>query len=119
MKNGLYLIAIDPKEFNGVCCGNHLPGFEPDPRIFAQLTPLVGMPHPVVTPRKLPDGVRVIEDIEFDAIKRDHHGNRLTYVTAGEFRELKIPEDTHPINRGIKGFVDALPDDWPVVLMWD
>jgi hypothetical protein len=77
----------------------------------------------LVDAHQIPPQLRVLYVYggELDAAeytREDHYGAALTFVYAGQLRTLKVPDNASPRNKAIKAFVDALPDDTPIILMW-
>jgi hypothetical protein len=46
-------------------------------------------------------------------------GKRLTFVLAGNMKGLKMPADSKPKNLAIMAYVNALPEDTPIILYWN
>jgi len=42
-----------------------------------------------------------------------------TFLYASELRALTYPPDAAPWNLAIKAFIEALPDDTPIILYWE
>lgn len=62
-----------------------------------------------------------IETYEHGGVVRrreDDWDGELTFVYAGELRKLDLPDDCSPKAKAIKAFIDALPKDTPIVLLW-
>lgn len=102
--------------------------FHQDYRIFGQLTSLWRNDHrtdipkkPAIRPRPVPEGAEVFTYEENGLHKRRNcpSGNTpLTYVTARQLKQLRIPRDASPWNKAIKAFVDTLPPNTPIILWW-
>lgn len=75
----------------------------------------------VVRPRELPAKikVRVIKEDRVAKVKTDVYGGAITFATAGELKLITLPNDTDPVNKGIKAFIDALPPETEIILMWE
>lgn len=62
--------------------------------------------------------ISIYEDEGLRDTATDAYGSPLTYCRAYPLKRLEIPDDTSPKNQAIKAYIDALPDDWVVVLYW-
>lgn len=74
----------------------------------------------VCKPKPLPPNVTfmVYEDEGIKERRTDRYGEGLTYVEAWELKKVKVPEPSSEWNKAIFAFIKALPDSYPVVLMW-
>lgn len=95
-----------------------------DYSIFAQISEKVmgkrdGVEQ-VCDPKPLPPNVRftVYEDEGLQDRRTDPYGAGITYVEAWELKKVKLAEDASPWNKAIFALIHALPDDYPVILMW-
>ncbi|RJO59496.1 hypothetical protein C4546_01975 [Candidatus Parcubacteria bacterium] len=93
--------------------------FDPDYSLFGQIREIDGS-EPTIKPLAIPPQMWVVsyEDRELDRTRTDGYDSELTFVYAKELKKLKLPEDVSTRNRAIKAFVDALPDDTPIILWW-
>ncbi|MDP3934965.1 MAG: hypothetical protein Q8Q46_02005 [Candidatus Giovannonibacteria bacterium] len=62
--------------------------------------------------------VRTYEDEGIEKTREDKYGDELVFVYAQQLKKLKMPDDASPKNKAIKAFVNALPDDTPIILYW-
>jgi len=102
-----------------VICYDRL-SFDPDYEIFGQLTDVGDGKKPTIKANLIPSQMWV-ETCESDGIKRrrdDKYGRELTFLYAKRLKELKIMNGASPKNKAIKAFVEALPDDIPIILFW-
>lgn len=103
-----------------VCIYNCL-RFETDYSINCQIHEIDGYENkPVIRPKKIPLKmlVHIYEDEGIFSTREDCYGDELTFAYAKEFRKVKFSNHTSPFNRAIKAFIDALPDDTPIILYW-
>jgi len=111
-----------------VLCYERL-SFDQDYRIFGQLTDLSfyhndGRPDipekPTIKTNSIPPQmwVQVYGDEGIERTREDPYGTELTFVYAQQLKKLKLPDDASPKNRAVKAFVDALPEDTPIILYW-
>lgn len=96
---------------------------EQDHTIHCQLRDLTddGYIKSVIPVQEIPPGLEILvcgENTEDAVTCNDSWGNRLTYTWAKDLRLLKMSENSFPYNIAIKAFIDALPDNVPVVLFW-
>ena len=96
-----------------------------DYRIFGQISNFPDSPDEepaqILQTSPLPDGFTVGSSTEEDGIvfSRNDESGEINWLYAKDLKTLKIPEDTSPVNKGIKAYIDQLPDDMPVLLKWD
>ena len=111
------MLPIKPEDLgNGTASPLFPMPFQPDARIFAQLTDLG--PNPRIEPEPLPKGTALVID-GAEPTSRDKYSAQLTFVRAGKLREiLHISADTDPGNLVHWGRIRDLSSDAPVVLMW-
>src|SRR4051812_42482942 len=85
------------------------PPLDRDAGLFAQLA-IDAEPRMV---KPLPEGLKVghyeEEGLKFE--ETDRHGNRLTFTTPAELRNLRGTDDLSPWNRAVFAFLLALPPD--------
>lgn len=97
--------------------------FTRDHRIFEQFSnfPDKETKQAVVSPKELPAGVTIaaIEDDKEVASRMDGLGEPITFVKAKELKRLQLPDDSSQTDKAIKAYIDILPPDIYVVLMWD
>jgi hypothetical protein len=94
--------------------------FDQDYFIFDQL-PHPGHPHQstvkaITIPPQL--WVETYREGGVERTRKDRYGVDLTFVFAEDLKGLKISDDTSFKNKAIKAFVDTLPDEIPIILMW-
>ncbi len=111
-----------------VLCYDRL-AFDQDYRIFGQLIDLSyrrqgeqddipASPTIKVTPIPPQMWVEIYEDGGVERTREDMYDNGLTFVYAEQLKKLKIPDNSSPKNKAIKTFIDALPDNTPIILQW-
>lgn len=105
-----------------VLCYNRL-GFDRDYRIFGQLTGCGehgGKIKPTIKTNPIPPQmwVETYEDEGIERTREDKYDTELTFVYAKQLKKLKIEDNASPRNKAIKAFINALPDDTPVILQW-
>lgn len=101
--------------------------FEQDYRIFGQLNEYLRdndcddvSVDSVIKATEIPPQMWV-EHYSEEGIERtreDGYGTVLTFVYAQQLEKLKVPDDASPKNKAIKAFIDALPNDTPIILWW-
>ncbi len=102
-----------------VLCHDRL-SFDQSYEIFGQLTNVGEGNKPTIKADPIPPQMWV-ETYEVEGIRRrrdDKYGAELTFVYAERLKKLKVTDDASPKNKAIKAFVEALPDDTPVILLW-
>jgi len=100
--------------------------FNGDYRLFAQIIEMddydaaFAENKPTIKPLPIPPQMWVImyDDEGLKSTRTDANGAELTFVYAQELKKLKLPEDVTSRNRAIKAFIDALPNDTPIILYW-
>jgi len=124
---GLQLLVMTGPEVLGVSefSSYDLLQLYDDYRIYGQLRDMTkddrgidALPHivPQILPPQLEIGIW--EDEGYRLTRFDADGEELTFVYARQLKELKLQPDTHWRNKAIKAYVDALPDEVPIVLFW-
>lgn len=119
MPLGIILISCDLK-------------FVSDYRILAQLRdmsdwgdrqPEITTAPPLIPSHQLPRGLKFpIYDEDGETLVRGgptFGDEDSTLLYASELRGLVYPPDTSPWNLAFKAFIEALPDDIPIILYWD
>jgi len=78
------------------------------------------IPKPTIRVYPLPPGmwIRVYEDEGIAQRHDDAYGEGLTFAYAGDMAKLSMPTDATAKNRAVKAFIDALPEDTPIILFW-
>ncbi|TAL49468.1 hypothetical protein EPN83_00375 [Patescibacteria group bacterium] len=102
-----------------VLCHDRL-SFDRDYEIFGQLTDVGEGNKPTIKANSIPPQMWV-ETYEDEGIKRrrdDKYGTELTFVYAERLKKLKVSDDASAKNKAIKAFVEALPNDTPILLLW-
>ena len=102
-----------------VLCHDRL-SFDRDYKIFGQLTDCGEGNKPTIKTSAIPPQMWV-ETYEDEGIKRrrdDKYGTELTFVYAEHLKKLKVANGASPKNKAIKAFIEALPDDTPIILLW-
>jgi len=96
--------------------------------IFAQLLDMrefegaTSRPSPIIRPLPLPPQMVTQYFDEEEGLKegrRDSYGKELTFVYARDLKCLVVPSDSPSRNLAVKAFIDALPDDTPIILWWE
>lgn len=77
--------------------------------------------RPSITPHPLPSElwINYYDDQDQAPTRNDKYGNELTFVYAEQLKTLKVDETTPAWNKAIVAFVQALPNDTPIILMWN
>jgi len=103
--------------------------FDQDYRIFGQLTNLSSYREdersdipakPTIKVNPLPPQMwaETYEDEGTKRTREDPYGEELTFVYAQQLKKLRLPSNASLKNKAIKAFVDALPDNIPIILDW-
>lgn len=74
----------------------------------------------ICQPKSLPANVEFMYFDDEKGVKvtrEDKYGNGLTYVEAGELKKLDLA-DSEIWTKAIFALIKALPDSYPVILMW-
>ena len=110
-----------PREMGNisVLCHDRL-SFDRDYKIFGQLTDVGEGNKPTIKANPIPPQMWVdtYEDEGIERRREDKYGTELTFVYAQQLKKLKIANDASPKNKAIKAFIEALPDDTPIILLW-
>lgn len=99
--------------------------FTRDYRIFGQFSNFPDSPEEspaqILQTSSLPDGLTVGSSSEEDGVTfgRNDESGEINLVYASDLKKLQIPEDTSAVNKGVKSYIDQLPDNVPVLLKWD
>ena len=102
-----------------VLCYDRL-SFDRDYEIFGQLSDVGEGNKSTIKANPIPPQMWV-ETYEDEGIKRHRdakYGTELTFIYAERLKKLKVSDDASPKNKAIKAFVEALPDDTPIILLW-
>ena len=93
--------------------------FDQDYKLFGQIMEIDGS-EPTIKSLAIPPQmwVTTYEDEGLNRTRTDKYGTELTFVYAKELKKLRLPEDVSALNQAIKTFIDALPDDTPIILFW-
>lgn len=105
-------------------CGSSMLHLDQHYELFGQIDlgvmgDAAGKAKQVCKPKPLPPNVTFM-DYEDDGIKErrtDKYGEGLTYVEAWELKKVKV-SDSSDWNKAVFAMIQALPDSYPVVLMW-
>jgi|SRR3989338_7903067 len=62
--------------------------------------------------------VETYGDEGIERTREDRYGTELTFVYAQQLKKLSVRDDASTKNKAIKAFINALPDDMPVILYW-
>lgn len=102
-----------------VLCYDRL-SFDRDEEIFDQLIDVGRGNKPTIKTSPIPPQmwVETYEDYGIKRRRDDKYGIELTFVYAEQLKKLKIGKDANAKNKAIKAFIDALPDDTPIILLW-
>jgi hypothetical protein len=95
--------------------------FDSDYDIFDQLIDYRGDGHEIpIQTEPIPPQMSIVEywDEGTRKTRDDAFGHRLTFVYVKQLKELKVPNNASSKNKAIKAFINALPDDTPIILMW-
>lgn len=99
--------------------------FDQDYRIFGQIKDLSSYSRsdipakPTIKVNPVPRLLLIFHEEDGSRrIRSDMYGELLTYAYAKDLRELEMPADSSPRNKAIKAFVDALPENTPIILFW-
>lgn len=87
----------------------------------AQFHHIDEFPAPTIVPTPFPDGVTLVvphEGGEYEVTRDGYFNDRLSFVTASQLRGFVVNEK-HPHHVAIKAYLDALPDDFRIVLWWE
>lgn len=123
----LNIIPVHPNSFRGELLLeiNTRLRFTQDYRILGQLTDLSEHAEckglTVLPSYPLPPGV-VVEMIfneRATTTNLDDFGDSLTYMTAAAMKYLVLPEDSYVSDRAIMAYINTLPGDWAIVLVWN
>lgn len=123
MSLSLTLLPLSGRQemaYESVLCYDRL-DFDQDYRIFGQLAKFYESDdNPTIKAHQIPPQmwVKTYDDLGITRRRADLRGDELTFVLAQELKKLTIPADASPKNKAIKAFVDALPDDTPIILFW-
>lgn len=114
----LTLMFFDPKDLKAgtVQVGDAL-SFDDDRRIVYQIfrqNPDGAGYNPAIQPKLLPPRMW-IKDLSYGRTRKNSYGP-LNFVYASELKTLVVPSDTTQKNKAIKVYIDALPDDTPIIL---
>lgn len=93
--------------------------FDQDHEIFGQLTDCGKGNKPTIQANPIPPQmwVETYEDEGIERTREDKYGTALTFVYAQQLKKLKVSGASLK-NKAIKAFIDALPDDTPIILEW-
>jgi hypothetical protein len=74
-----------------------------------------------IKPLPLPLGMMLVECEEEGEkeMQVDGLGVKIGFAHAKQLKTLVISEDASAINKAIKAYIDALPDDIPIILAWE
>lgn len=68
----------------------------------------------------LPPGLQVVMDEggEPKRTRRTRHGDDLVFAYAAHLKRLRLSKNASFRDQAIKAYIDALPDDLPIILEW-
>jgi hypothetical protein len=93
-----------------------------DYAILGQLTDMIDDVPTTIRGQTLSPETWVVEYNEAEErmmeTREDAWGNELTFVYAEDLKRLRMPERISPWNRAIMAFINALPNNTPIILMW-
>ena len=74
--------------------------------------------RPTVCSQELPIGVQVevLRDDRVISTNTNKYGEYYRITTVGELRKVVLPPDCDPYDRAAKAYIDALPDNWQVII---
>ncbi len=94
--------------------------FDENKEFFSMLTELNGRKQ-VISPLTIPPRLRIAARQTgkgWEAVDTDGFGKRLTFLYVRHFRDLTLPESMSKENMAVIAYIDALPDDTPIILYW-
>lgn len=93
--------------------------FDQDYEILGQLTDTLDG-ETTIKARPIPPQlwVDIYEEKGRRRIREDRYDEELTFVYAYQLKKLKMPEGASHYAKAVKAFIDALPDDVPIILWW-
>ncbi len=93
--------------------------FDRDHDIFGQIIELDDS-EPTIKPLAIPPQmwIKTYGDEGIEHTRTDKYGIELTFVYAEELKKLNLPKNVSAYNQAIKSFIDALPNDTPIILWW-
>jgi len=91
-----------------------------DGRIFAQLSARAEAEgvDPVCEPRPMPKKWLFYWDDDHEPTRTDGYGDKLTYLTAGDFEAVEAPPKCHRWNEAVLNFAKSLPEETQIILYW-
>ena len=94
--------------------------FDQDHEIFGQLIDCGEGNKPTIQVNPIPPQmwVEIYGDEGIERTREDNYGTELTFVYAQQLKKLKVSDGASSKNKAIKAFIDALPDDTPIILEW-
>jgi hypothetical protein len=103
-----------------VWCYDRL-NFNRDDKIFCQLIDCGNGNKPTIKAKPIPPQlwVKICRSEGIKQTRKDDYDNELTFVYAQQLKKLKMSSETSPKNKAIISFVCALPDDIPIILLWN
>lgn len=115
------LVLKEPRQLTktSVLCLERV-NLDQDYAILGQLAQCRGHLKPTIQANPIPPQMWV-ETYEEEGVRRtrtDNYGTELTFVYAQQLKRLKMPGDASPKNKAVKAFVDALPNETPIILWW-
>ena len=118
-EGAVYVLSDLVSTLNQLC-------FTQDYRIFDQFSHMTqltaGIPNPRhIQVQPLPENKKVVILTGEGEIhtRTDSSGEDIVIVTAAQMKQLSIPDDISITNKAIMAFVHELPDQTPIIMMWE
>lgn len=102
-----------------VLCRNRL-SLDTDYEVFLQLNGFDGKTKPTIKVNPIPVTLWV-ETYEEEGIRKrrtDKLGEEITFVYAEQLKGLSVSNST-PLNKAISAFIWMLPNDTPILILWE
>lgn len=126
MGTDLDLLPVPARHQHEFAKGGSVTGYdrlslERDHEVFGQITGCPRGENSVTIPvHPLPPGVDVwtYHDEGIEKSREDRYGVELTFAYAKDLKKLHMPDTKPSMDLAIKAFIDALPDETPIILYW-
>ena len=102
-----------------VLCRNRL-SFDTDDEVFLQFNGFDGKTKPTIKVNQIPPTLWV-ESYEEGGIQErrvDKLGVEITFVYAQDLKKLDVSKST-TLNKGIAAFIQCLPNNTPILVLWE
>ncbi|MDP1718913.1 MAG: hypothetical protein Q8L24_00600 [bacterium] len=113
-------ILFNSKFKDTTLCHEHI-DLDRDSEIFEQFDGFDGNKKAPIRGRAIPHKkmpIQICEDEGIQKYRTDPYGKKVRFVYPPDLKCLRLSSDTSPKNKAIKAFIDALPDDTPIILWW-